>query len=221
MKKLPFLLILILCLPVCASTGLARDYDGVTDVEINTSALSAYMSVLQNNTPFISAYDNQTMYINRVNDSIVDAPMEITQFAVVDLDNDGLAEVILWLTVYGNAYGALVLRYQDGVVYGFDFVYRALMQLKADGTFSFSGGASDNGFGTVKFEKNTYSIDEITYCQSDFDSNNNLSVSCFVNHEPATEEAFLSALTEQEQKPDAAWYDFTEENIEEILSSFR
>jgi len=135
----------------------------------------------------------------------------------VDLDNDGSPEVIPWLTVNNDDYyGFEVLRYQNGVVYGYTLWYRAFMNLKADGTFSFSSVAADNGFGTVRFTENTYSIDKITYSESSYDSDNNMSVSYFVDHEGATEDEFLAAVNQQSEKADTTWYDFTEA-IEKIV----
>lgn len=181
----------------------------------NSEALKA---VLQRNTDFFSIDANKNLNINQLsqavsNDSSVTA--EATKFAFLDLDNDGTPEVVLWLTVNGNDdYGFEILRYQNGVVYGYTLSYRAFMNLKADGTFSFSSGAADSGFGTVKFTEKNYSIDEVTYSKSDYDSNNNMSISYFVDHKSATENAFRSALDRQSEKADAAWYNFTNENIE-------
>lgn len=50
-------------------------------------------------------------------DSIV---VEIPQFAIIDLDNDGENEIVLWIQMNGvSDYGFEVLRYQNGVVYGY------------------------------------------------------------------------------------------------------
>ena len=180
------------------------------------AALSAYKSVMQNNAAFFSADDNQNMYLDQLADSFAEdagEPLAFTKFAVVDLDHDGIPEVILWETVNGVVdYGFEVLHYQDGVVYGYSFVYRALMQLKVDGTFSFSSGAADSGFGTVKFNKDAYTIDEVTYSQSSNDSNNNFIVTYFVNHSPATANDFNLAVDNQGKKNDVAWYGFTDAN---------
>jgi len=128
-------------------------------------------------------------------------------------------EVVLWLSVNElDDYGSEILHYQDGTVYGCVMWFRAFNQLKTDGTFSFSGGAMDSGFGTIAFTDKSYSINMITYSQSDYDSNNNLTVSFFVNNREATLDEFQSAIQKQDEKPDVTRYDFTEDNIEAVFS---
>jgi uncharacterized protein YgiM (DUF1202 family) len=181
-------------------------------------AIRAYKSVLQNQTAFFSAEDDQNMYLDQLADAFAEesgAPMVFTKFAVVDLDHERIPEVILWETVAGvNDYGFEVLHYEDGVVYGHAFGYRSLMELKKDGTFSFSSGAGDNGFGTVKFLKDEVTIDELTYCQSNDDSNG---ISYFVNHLPAAKNEFDSAMNKQQGKQNAAWYGITDANVQAML----
>ena len=190
-----------------------------------TSPLSAYQSVLQNKAQFFSTDANKNLNINQLNQAVSDdssVTAKATKLAIVDLENDGTPEAILWLAVNNNDYyGFEVLRYQGGVVYGYTLWYRAFMDLKADGTFSFSSGAADYGFGKVKFTGNAYSVDKISYCESGYDSNNNQSVSYFVEHGSATEGDFLSAINKQSEKAAATWYDFTDDNLETILSNFK
>lgn len=76
----------------------------------------------------------------------------VPKFTVVDMDGDGVNEIVLWLLVNGNNdYGTLVLRYQGGTVYGTSFSYRQLYNLRRDGTFDYSGGAADDGTAVLKF----------------------------------------------------------------------
>lgn len=187
-----------------------------------TAIMETYKAVLQGNTEFFSTDANNNLNISQLNQAVSDdsnVTAIATKFAIVDLDNDGTSEVILWLTVNNDDYyGCTVLRYQNGVIYGYTLWYRSIMDLKANGTFSFSSGAADSGFGTVTFTENTYTINKITYIESSYDSNNNMRVSYFVNRESATEDEFLSAVNRQGEETDASWYDFTDENIEIKLS---
>lgn len=161
------------------------------------------------------------LYISQLNQTVsgdTSINAKAVKFAIADLEKDEIPEVILWLAVNDNEYfGYEVLSFKDGSVYGYTLWYRSFMDLKEDGTFSFSGGAADNGIGTIKFDETGYTINNITYCESVIDSDNNMSVSYFVNHESATEEEFLSAIEEQGQKADAVWYDFTDDNISDIV----
>jgi len=181
------------------------------------SIAEAYKAVLQGNAEFFSVDANKNLSINQLNQAVSDdssVTATATKFAIVDLDNDGTPEVVLWLNVNSdNYYGFEVLRYQDGIIYGYTLWYRSFMDLKENGTFSFSSGAADSGFGKINFSGNSCSIDEITYSESSYDSNNNMSVSYFVDHESATEEEFLSAIDRQSEAAAATWYDFTNDNI--------
>jgi len=179
-------------------------------------ARSALQSVLKNNAAFISAPDKRTLKLSQLPGSFANAIMEITRFAVVDLDQDGIPEVILWEKVNGNDYGVEVLHYQNGVVYGYEFGHRQVGQLKTDGTFSFSSSASDSGIGMLIFTNSAYAMDKITYSRSS-DTNNNFFIEYFVNKMPATESEFTAAVNSQGQKPDAIWYTLTTENINLML----
>ncbi len=181
------------------------------------AALNAYLGVLRNGSAFFSPEHNATLTLSQLVRSLENDSVQITRFAVMDLDRDGIPEVILEQSAHGYGWGVEILRYQDGAVYGYGLVYRAFMDLAADGTFSFSSGASDNGFGVLKFTHDTCAIEERTYCQSS-DFNGNDGVSYFVDRKAATKEAFDEAVKNQVQKPEAAWYDFTEANLKRALA---
>lgn len=182
------------------------------------AAFNAYQSVMQNKTTFTRAYDKQYVYLKQHINSFSDIPMQVTRFAVIDLDYDGMLEVILREAINGQDYGFLVFDYQGGLVYGFDFTYRAMTDLKADGTFYYSSGAADNGIGTLRFAKDEYFIAGITYCESGNDANNNVT-SFYVNNEPSTLDAYRSAVDKWDDRIAVMWYDFTENNINAIFPS--
>lgn len=185
------------------------------------AALRAIKAVLQGNAGFFETGIGKTLNVNQLNQVISSdgtITVKATKFAIIDLDNDGTMEVILWLNVDGlDDYASEILHYQDGVVYGYTMWFRAFNQLKTDGTFSFSGGAMDSGFGTIIFTDKNYSINMITYSQSSYDSNNNLTVSFFVNNKEATPDEFESAIQKQGEKPGVRRYDFTDDNIETVF----
>ncbi len=99
---------------------------------------------------------------------------------------------------------------QDGVVYSYAVDYRAFMGLKADGTFSFSSGAADSGYGNMQFTSEGYYIDDITYSESDANGD----VTYYVDKMNSTEEAFNADMQKQYEKPEAQWHDFLNENID-------
>lgn len=150
-----------------------------------------------------------------------DETVEVTvsRFTVIDLDNDGMDEVVLWLTVDGNEYfGCEILHSTEEEVYGFFVPYRGFNSLKTDGTFSFSGGAGNSGFGTIKFTSQEYTVEKITFCETRYDEKNEAEVSFVVNGHEATQEEFERELEIQNEKQDAETYSYSEENVKEYIS---
>lgn len=180
----------------------------------------AYKAVLQGDATFFSVDAGETLSIGELAKAVGDMPdgtnVTATGFTALDLDGDGMREVILQLA---DHYGSIILRYgDDSIVYGYTLYYRAFMSVKTDGTASFSSGAAENGFGTLQFVENGCSLMSTTYSTAGFDGGNNLHVAYTVDNKPATEAEFLSAIDAQNKKEDAVWYAFTPENIETVIS---
>lgn len=133
--------------------------------------------------------------------------VEAESFAPVDMDGDGASEVVLRLGP-NETYGFVVLWEKAGGVYGQWFSHRTLENLKADGTFTVSGGAGDQGIGTLILVGSSCRTDQQTRSETTD------GVQYFVDGEPATREAFEQETRRQAQKDDAPWYDFTAANVE-------
>ncbi|HHV28141.1 hypothetical protein [Acetivibrio mesophilus] len=191
----------------------------------NKSPMKAYRLVLQNKINFFSVDSNKELNITQLNEAIAadsGVTVNVTKFATVDLERDGIPEIILCLAVNNNeGFGFEVLRYQDEMFYGYTLPYRAFFDVKVDGTFSFSSGVGDHGFGTIEFTDKGYTVNKITYSEASYDSENNQTFSFFVNHEAATEEDFLEAINAQNEKPEAMWFDFTDDNIKTLLADMK
>ena len=121
------------------------------------------------------------------------------RFAIADLDADGAAEIVLATDVDD---GYIVLDEQGGRVIAIDMATRALLGLKADGTFSFSSGAADNGFGTASFAGGTAEI--FPLAESEMTAAG--SVVYRVHGREVSEADFLAAVAAQEDKRDAVWF---------------
>lgn len=186
----------------------------VPDMNINPGDLKLYRLVLNNETPFFSVSDRSNLYLGQLNQGFDGLPVTFTQFAVVDLDADSMAEVVVALSVNGDAYvGYEVLDEREGKVYGYDLVYRAMEDLKADGTFSYASSAFDVGFGTLALSDEGYSIEPIAYSEMA----ENEHIYCYHHGIPVTDEAFRQLENIQEKKASVTWYAFTEENIEKLF----
>lgn len=184
--------------------------------------IKAYKSVLQNKSKFFSFDAGKELDITQLNQAVSEdssITAEISKLTVIDLDGDDVPEVVLSLTVNADDYfGSEILRYHDGMVYGYTLWYRSFMDLKEDGTFSFSGGASDSGFGTIQFTEDGYTVNQICYSESSYDADNNMTVSYYIDGKSVTSDEFMAAVDEQNKKAGAEWYDFTDENINTLLS---
>ena len=180
-----------------------------------------YRSILLGNADFISTdLQNQELNLTEIKKIITDdeITVNITQFAIIDLDRDGENEIVLWIQINGiSDYGFEILQYQNGDVYGYTLPYREFMNLKTDGTFLFSGGVADFGIGKVIFSENGYMINQQSYSESQYDSNNELKTQYYVNGESCSEEVFNEAMRHQEEKTNVEWNDLS---VDGITSAF-
>lgn len=87
----------------------------------------------------------------------------VTKYAVLDLDDDAVPELLLWLTINDYTdYGTIVLTFRNGQVEEYTFAYRQLFELKEDGSFSCSGGASRSGYAKLVFDEDGWQYREVT-----------------------------------------------------------
>ena len=147
-----------------------------------TSVMESCRKVLLSELEYFDVELQKNMYLKDYwiyfSENIYGGPMRI-DFTVVDMDGDGVPEVVI---LYDP--GELkVFRVEGGTVYGYNFGYRAMMNLKKDGTFSWSNGADSSGIG-----KQTFSGTH-------------------------TETIMLVDDGDQETKEDVDWMELKEENI--------
>ena len=192
-----------------------------TVLDQDTNAGSIIEAVLLGDTQFLYVSDGNTETIDITDIPLLfdadDSFMKIWNFSVVDLDGDGEEEVILSVIgVAGDMSGKMILHQIGDEVYGYACDSRTLEELKTDGTFGFSDptGVVEGGIGAITdFSELDYTIDKISYGTGTHEGWNTF----IVDHQPATEEEYFDAADAQSEKPDAAWYDFTNENIIDIF----
>ena len=177
-----------------------------------------YKSVLLGDADFICAdLKNQSLNIKNIRQVITEddsVTIDAIKFAVIDLDGDGKNEVVLWLRANGSSdVGFEVLYSRDETIYGITQYYRAFLNLKTDGTFTFSGGSADYGIGRLTFSDTGYDIDTPAYSQSMYNADNELTVQYFINGASCSEDEFYSTMDKQDQKEDVTWHDFSVDTI--------
>lgn len=129
--------------------------------------------------------------------------VSITKYTTADVDADGIPELLLWITINDiNDYGVLVLRY-DRDVTGYTFAYRQMADIKTDGTFHYSGGASNHGTARLKFGDFGWEYVIIGGVE-ETDS----VTSFYWNGEPVAEDVFWVCFEAQSQKENAEWHPY-------------
>lgn len=140
----------------------------------------------------------------------VNTTVEAGKLAVIDLDRDGVNELVIWPEgedeyLY-SVVGYAILRRQGDEVYGSNPSYRSFGDLKSDGTFTFSSGADNWGIMTAGFLEGRFEFSHnntITWCESDGGE-----TGYFVDGLQATRAEFYAAIDAQDAKPDPVWYVF-------------
>ena len=158
--------------------------------------------VLYENERFYHAQAKMYLSLSEIGEKLFEgASVTFPQYAYVDIDRSGEKELILEQCVDGNhGYGYLVMQRADSTVWGYEFVYRAMLELKEDGTFSFSSGAADSGFGYAKFGGSA-SIVPLAESKSDGET-----IRYFKGTEQISEQEFHALFLEQDAKKDAEWF---------------
>lgn len=184
-----------------ASQSQAPEGDGVLDPWM--------VEILAGRQNFTSADTGENVNIDLLNGAYpYDVPYDaitLSKFNVVDLDRDGLNELVLCSTDEQKyQLGSLILLRQGDAVYSYNPSYRSFYQLKADGTFSWSGGTGYHGTCSARFTENGFEIEKITWCEVLSADNG----AYFVDGLKATEEEFAAAIAAQNAKPEPVWYVF-------------
>lgn len=188
------------------------------------TALKAFKSILQNKSEFYNTDAQKNQYLKEflANNGAFDCILKILHFTVLDMDGDKIPEVIIKLAINGHDYEDFyeVLHYIDDKVYGYIFSNRCLGGVKADGTFIYSGGASDNGFGKLKFQGSTCVTESIGYKESEGSKDDNTPNEIyFIDNKQVTSDKYESFVTEQFAKKEAIWFDISPKSIEKELST--
>lgn len=143
--------------------------------------------------------------------------MKIWEFSVADLDGDGQEEVILYVVgAAGDMGGKMILHRIDDAVCGYSTDNRTLVDLKTDGTYSYSDptGLAETGIAAViGFSGDGYTVEKLACATGTYEGWDSFTLA----QQSASEEEYMDMLSLQEQKPDAERHDFTAENIDAMF----
>lgn len=131
------------------------------------------------------------------NDSSEDR-LTISYWCEVDMDSDGNQEVILQFEPNGTQ---VVLHCENDIVYAWAFKFRAMKNIKVDGTFECSGSAADTEIWKLKFRDGECYCEEI--CVDDeLEKGNEI---YRINKRISSREKVKKYLEQQNQKEDVLW----------------
>lgn len=134
-------------------------------------------------------------------------------FAEVDLDGDGVLEVVLPLAMGNSEYphGFEILHYDGLKIVGYYIGLRGLLNLKADASFTQSAGIYDSSICSIaSFEENGYSIQKIAWCESSVDEYGITTVRYYINGVEANEKNFYDMAEKQATKADIVFFPLTD-----------
>lgn len=179
--------------------------------------ISAYSHYAEGDGRTYSIHDLRTFYYG--DDQFPDAVVEAGRLAVIDLDRDGVNELVIWpegeYKYLYSVVGYVILRRQGDEIYAYNPVYRAFGNLKSDGTFDWSGSAFNWGIGSALFTENGFEVKNITWCEIHSETDERY----FVDGAKATREEFEAATGwgPQNRKPEAAWFTYEDGRLAPYL----
>lgn len=207
---------------------LAYDNKNNTSNSSNQDDEEPLLSVLKNQKPFINQkgesvylknYKLIYKYPDDFNVEFSENPdiFAVNQYTLVDLDNDGKKELIAVDGNFGDSY--LILREENGNIYGYGLYIRWFEMLKQDGTFVGSNGATSNDYNHISFSKTEYTItpfakfdftpDETKPSSNKYGFEPDMRFSKFeINGKSVSLEEIEKFSDEWDKRPDARWVEF-------------
>lgn len=182
-------------------------------------ALSAIKDVIQNNKEYICTETGKYIYLKDfhsdnyliindkgfyeyTSDNDEDEKYVFSHFCVIDIDGDGNSEILLESTL-SNIF---LFHYESGIVYGYVFPYRGMLNLKEDGSFGISGGAASYLVGNITFSDGKCIFNEL--CCSD--ELNEKKPIYRINGNTAERKDVEEYFKKEEEKENAKWYTYDE-----------
>ena len=173
--------------------GMTWEWDAI---HTDTVVLSdVHKSILESKASFQDTTFQKRMFLT---DWLKEQNTTVTVYTVIDLDGDSESELVL-LMATGNY---LILHRMQNMTYAHHLPYRGFLELKQDGTFCISAGASDWGICRIRFNEDTLKTEQLAYCRTEFDKEY-----CYINGKSISKADFDAYAKQQAQKPGAIWVD--------------
>ena len=162
----------------------------------SAEAIEILRKTLMNEARFMYNYDEYVLLSEcyfSTEETVMDFSLE---YAVVDMDSDGIPEVILNISNFMK----FVFHYDDGIVFSHIFGIKCMNGVKKDGSFGW-GYAAYNGWSTIEFSRGEYIITEYAICNK-----NKNPILYTVYREQVTKEEYEAFRVLQDEKEDVVWF---------------
>jgi hypothetical protein len=171
----------------------------------NNTLIDMFIDILESNTGYV--YQDKNIYLNDMfaDSGVYMYHIQVLEFSIIDMNDDGVPEVVLSISV--PLEDKIVLHYENGVIYGYEFSVRGMNCLTKNGKFTSSSGAGNWSINKVRFSSGSYEIDEL--CRSESNADGNI---YYVNNEEVSTDEFWLFM-EEKTKESAEWYPFSADTI--------
>lgn len=159
-----------------------------------------YFKVLKNEIKYVAEDNTEKLFKECMENYKEDTNGPKVKYALLDWDSDSKNEMVVMIESFNDGF-YLILNNEDGTVYGFEEVYRGMEDIKTDGTFIGSGGASAFGVLRDKFQKNKR-IQE-TLAEMDMDKYQ-------INGKDVSEDEFQKYMDEFDKKENVEFVTYIE-----------
>ncbi|WP_277409538.1 hypothetical protein [Lacrimispora xylanisolvens] len=188
--------------PTASDTGLLSPMQTFKSVLLNEQTL-----LCTDKSPYDDLDHEWNGYLNEL--AYDSNSIKTPQFAVVDLDGDGISEVVLAIKDYN---GFIILRYKESKVYGFIVSYRSMYNLKADGSFMTSSSSSDTSVSKMLFIGDTFFQEDIVNSVGGTPD-----ITYYMHNKPIDKDTFDKHLDLFDCLLDVEWHDYSKQAIDQLL----
>lgn len=135
--------------------------------ETQNSGEIILLQVIKNQSLFYSLSNDESMTLKEycaAESERMGFPVSISLYAAVDLDNDGIQEIVVdFCFGENNQVMCMVLKWDNSseIVSGTEFYYRQMSQIKEDGSFAYSGGGDSDGWARLRWDNNDWVIETV------------------------------------------------------------
>ena len=167
------------------------------------------IGVLEDNTQLTDTARKERINLDEVGHLLLpqEVKTRIVQCTAVDPDWDGVAETVLQMGTESDDYIGFVILRQDQEQYvGQGYYYRSFYELRTDGSYAFSSGANDSGFGMLTYQDGQWMECVLAQTYETTTQTGNAHQVYFVGGEMTTQEAYERFVEEQNAKALQPWY---------------